>query len=164
MEPHQDFYLDWAAYKTGFGDLAGEFWWGLNNLWQMTSAGGRQYELRIHLEAFDGSKRHAVYKGFRISSEAEGYKLSASYHTGDAGDGLRRSINKKFTTRDRDQDQSGDNCAVDFEAAWWYGSCSLSSLNGLHPGSGTYRVPGIWWGEWRGWQSLKKARMMTRPT
>ena len=119
IEPHQDFYLGWAAYKSGFGDLAGEFWWGLNNLWLMTSASGRQFELRIDLEAFDGSTAHAVYKGFRISSEADGYKLSVSGYTGDAGNGLYHSNNMKFTTRDRDQDgRSGVNCAVGHKAAW----------------------------------------------
>ena len=164
IEPHQDFYLGWAAYKSGFGDLAGEFWWGLNNLWLMTSASGRQYELRIDLEAFDNSTAHAVYKGFRISSEANGYKLSASNYTGDAGDSLRWINSKKFSTRDRDQDGwSGVNCAVEWKAAWWYDSCSASSLNGLYLESGVESQTGIWWLEWRRYESLKKTRMMTRP-
>ena len=164
IEPHQDFHLGWAAYKSGFGDLAGEFWWGLDNLWLMTSASGRQYELRIDLEAFDNSTAHAVYKGFRISSEADGYKLSASYHTGDAEDGLYPSNNMRFSTRDLDQDVWPGNCAVAFKAAWWYGNCGVSSLNGLYLESGSHSQTGIWWRTWRGYESLKKARMMARPT
>uniref|UniRef100_A0A6P7GQA1 Angiopoietin-4-like isoform X3 n=1 Tax=Diabrotica virgifera virgifera TaxID=50390 RepID=A0A6P7GQA1_DIAVI len=32
----QDFYLPWRDYKFGFGDLAGEFWLGLENIYHMT--------------------------------------------------------------------------------------------------------------------------------
>lgn len=32
----QDFYLDWNNYKQGFGNLAEEFWLGLEHLYELT--------------------------------------------------------------------------------------------------------------------------------
>ena len=56
-QPRQDFYLHWAAYREGFAELDAEFWWGLNNMWMVTAARDRRYELRINMEDFDGAKR-----------------------------------------------------------------------------------------------------------
>ena len=65
IKPRQDFYLGWAEYKHGFGNLTGEFWWGLDYLWQLTSVEDRKYELRIDLEDFGGRKRYTVYQDFK---------------------------------------------------------------------------------------------------
>ena len=46
-----DFYLGWAAYKNGFGDLSGEFWLGNGNLHRLTAAD--DVKLRVDLEDFD---------------------------------------------------------------------------------------------------------------
>lgn len=35
-EGSQDFYLNWDEYKQGFGNLAGEFWLGLEHIYEMT--------------------------------------------------------------------------------------------------------------------------------
>ena len=53
IQPRLNFFLESTHYKLGFGDPVGEFWLGLNSLWQLTSVQDRQYELRIDLEAFD---------------------------------------------------------------------------------------------------------------
>ncbi|KAF0303493.1 Fibrinogen C domain-containing protein 1-B [Amphibalanus amphitrite] len=55
----EDFYRNWTEYKDGFGDLSGEFWWGLEKLWLMTETMGRRYDLRVDLEDFDEEKRYA---------------------------------------------------------------------------------------------------------
>ena len=43
------------------------------------------YELRINLEDFEGNKRFAKYSHFRISNEADGYRLTVSGFAGNAG-------------------------------------------------------------------------------
>lgn len=43
------------------------------------------YELRVNLEDFDGNKRFAKYSHFRIGNEADGYRLTLSGYTGNAG-------------------------------------------------------------------------------
>ena len=43
------------------------------------------YELRVNLEDFEGNKRFAKYSHFRIGNEADGYRLTVSGYTGNAG-------------------------------------------------------------------------------
>lgn len=45
----------------------------------------RLYELRVNLEDFAGNKRFAKYSHFRIGNEADGYRLTLSGYTGNAG-------------------------------------------------------------------------------
>ena len=168
VQPRQDFYLGWAEYRRGFGNLTGEFWWGLENMHQLTSSNETQYELRVELETFNGDQAFAVYRGFRVSSEDDGYRLTASYVTGGAGDGLLWSVNMKFTTKDRDHDQSSGspgNCAQIFKGAFWYSNCASSSLNGPYHSERAARATnghGIWWRTWRAQESHKKAQMKIR--
>ena len=167
IKPRQDFYLGWAEYKHGFGNLTGEFWWGLDYLWKLTSAQGRRFELRIELEDFDGNTAHASYKDFSISSEDDGYRLRASNYMGDAGDGLEFSVTRPFWTRDRDQDVwSGVHCAELNQGAWWYNwNCIDSNLNGRPVvRSGDSYNTGILWYYWkRAHEPLKRTSMKLRP-
>ena len=142
IEPREDFYRGWAAYKKGFGNLDKEFWWGLENLWAMTSSRERQYELRIDLEDFEGGKRHAIYQNFSVSAEPLGYRLRATGYTGDAGNSLRLHIGDRFSTKDKDQDVASNNCAQTYKGAWWYRNCHDSNLNGQYL-SGHHRTAGI---------------------
>ena len=63
----------------------------------------------------------------------------------------------KFSTKDKDNDVSLDNCAVLFSGAWWYESCYLSNLNGLYLKE--YNVKGINWFHFRDFRSLKFTEM-----
>ncbi|EDW04654.1 GH22253 [Drosophila grimshawi] len=117
-----DFFRFWNDYKMGFGSLTGEFFIGLDKLHYMTKAGNQ--ELLIEMENFEGDERHAKYDEFVVGSEEEDYKLiTVGKYSGDAGDDLRYHEGEKFSTRDRDNDRYGNNCACVYKGAWWYHGC-----------------------------------------
>ena len=166
IKPRQDFFLGWQEYKWGFGELDAEFWWGLERLWLMTSQLDRRYELRIDMEDFEGESRHAIYQGFRISSEKDKYRLTAVNYTGDAGDSLAGHNGHPFSTKDRDNDIYGTSCAESFNGAWWYTKCHSSNLNGKYlVGKHESYANGVNWQPWKGYHySLKMVTMKIRPT
>ena len=167
VTPRQDFFLGWQAYKEGFGELDAEFWWGLEHLWVMTSSRDRQYELRFDLADFQGGERYAVYRGFRVSSEAEGYRLRAVNYSGDAGDSFSAHSGKRFSTVDRDQDATDKHhCARNHKAGWWFAGCHASNLNGPYlAGQHDSYADGVNWHSWKGYHySLKTVTMKIRPT
>ncbi|PIK38234.1 putative tenascin-R-like, partial [Apostichopus japonicus] len=49
-------------------------------------------------------------------------------------DALSYHLNQQFTTKDRDNDAYGYNCAsyYYYNGAWWYKSCHHSSLNDVY--------------------------------
>ena len=166
IQPREDFFRDWEAYRRGFGNLDGEFWWGLEHLFQVTSLNGRRYQLHVYVEDFEGAERYALYQSFRISSEADGYRIHIANYSGNAGDGLLKGhVGSRFSTKDRDQDSAKGHCAEDFKGGWWYNSCHDSNLNGLYL-SGEYDNAGIGvdWSPFRGNKySLKESIMKIRP-
>ena len=164
--PREDFYRNWTDYREGFGELTAEFWWGLEKLWLVTAPLDRHYELRVDLEDFDGERRHAVYQYFGISSENDGYRVTGSNYTGNAGDSLGRHFGNRFSTRDRDQGTSDtQHCAQFRKGAWWYTDCHYSNLNGQYMSGKTAKdLYGVNWSTWRGYHySLKTVEMKIRP-
>jgi hypothetical protein len=70
----------------------------------------------------------------------------------------------KFTTKDKDNDQPGWNCAVSRKGAWWYNYCAYSNLNGQYLKAGERSSSGITWYHWKNDnRSMKKTEMKTRP-
>ena len=144
-----DFTKTWVEYKEGFGDLNGEFWYGLRPLHCLTSQG--QWQLRIDFTFSNGTKSFLLYDNFAVGSASSQYKLSISGFKGVTTDPFydTHSLNNmKFTTKDRDNDLSSSNCAVNGRdgnngGGWWYKDCSL-----IHPnfqyGSIRMRLNGKW--------------------
>ncbi|CAM4741894.1 unnamed protein product [Rotaria magnacalcarata] len=164
--PREDFYRTWLEYKRGFGDLQRQFWLGNDRLSILTNQDS--YQLRVDLEDFDAQKRFAEYSSFRISNEADKYRLMVgSYVKGDAGDSLSYHNSRPFSTKDQDNDLNPGSCAQILNGAWWYNNCHHSNLNGgylrgPHP---TIDGAGVNWLTFRGvYYSLKNTEMKIRPT
>jgi hypothetical protein len=65
----------------------------------------------------------------------------------------------KFTTKDKDNDQWGGNCAASNKGAWWFKSCHYSDLNGQYLKAGQSSGSGINWRHWKNdWISMKKTK------
>ena len=155
-----DFNRGWEDYKNGFGNLDGEFWLGLSKIFRLVRSGG-PWELKVELEDFDGNKVYARYGNFSIGDESTEFQLmSVGEFEGSVADGLTYHVNRAFSTKDRDNDASGGNCAAN--GAWWHGSCYNSNLNGRYRASEQNTHNGIVWEVWKSRTTLKAAEMKIR--
>ena len=153
----EDFYRGWDDYVSGFGNLTGEFWLGLEKIHRLTKRNA--IKLRVDLGDFDGNTRFAKYNTFRVLNSSTNYALSVSGYSGTAGDGLTYHSGRQFTTKDRDNDAASHNCAVTYTGGWWFGNCHYSGLNGVYHGSS--HAGGVDWYPWRGHSySLRFSEMM----
>ncbi|GFU10352.1 techylectin-5A [Nephila pilipes] len=163
--PNDYFFKDWDSYKTGFGDIDKDFWLGNDNIFALTNQ--RLYSIRFDLKAVDGEKRYAIYDTFWIDDENNYYTLHIKGYTGNAGDSVTASHNnKKFTTKDRDNDSREDaNCAMVYQGAWWYSACHASNLNGLYlRGIHERHAKGVHWYTFKEHnESLDTTEMKIRP-
>ncbi|XP_054876228.1 microfibril-associated glycoprotein 4-like [Poeciliopsis prolifica] len=166
MDGSVNFYRPWAEYKRGFGNAAGEYWLGLDNIHELTRS--QNYELMVDMEDFEGNKTFALYSSFKVDAECEGYLLHVSgfNNKGGAGDSLVRHNGMKFSTFDKDQDESGGNCAKIHLGAFWYYACHGTKPNGVYRwgADDTLYAIGVEWGTWKGVNySLKSISMKIRP-
>ncbi|EDS31553.1 fibrinogen and fibronectin [Culex quinquefasciatus] len=67
------FEREWAEYKSGFGNLKGEFWLGLDKIHEITYS--KKYELVILLTDWSDTVKYAKYGEFRMAGEAELYAI-----------------------------------------------------------------------------------------
>ncbi|CAB4021589.1 Hypothetical predicted protein, partial [Paramuricea clavata] len=163
VDGSEDFYRGWTDYKTGFGNLSGEFWLGLDKIHRLSASG--QNVLRVDLESFENETAYAVYESFSVGNESEAYILNVGNYSGTAGDSLRLNNGMKFTTIDVDNDVNGNNnCATNKKSGWWFeGSqkCSYADLNGKYLGGAHNQgMKGVFWFGFTGENySLKSSEM-----
>uniref|UniRef100_A0A8C8FHA4 Fibrinogen C-terminal domain-containing protein n=1 Tax=Oncorhynchus tshawytscha TaxID=74940 RepID=A0A8C8FHA4_ONCTS len=151
MDGTENFFRPWENYKSGFGNVAGEYWLGLDNIFLLTMR--KKNELRVDMEDFEGGKVFAKYTSFSIDPENYGYTLRlGSYVDGGAGDSMSYSNGMKFSTYDKDQDTWGDNCARRNMGGFWYGACTHANPNSLyapHQGTSLANMK-FYWQHWKG--------------
>ena len=159
----EDFYRGWNDYKSGFGQLTGEFWLGNDKIHRLTAS--RPSSLRVELEDWYGGKAYAKYSKFNIGDEQAQYRLEVGSYSGTAGDSLTYHNNMAFTTKDRDNDKdSSSSCAIASTGAWWYNSCQYSNLNGRYLDSSSRNWQGLRWFYFkRDNRSFQFAEMKLRP-
>ena len=141
-----DFQRTWNEYKNGFGDVSGEYWLGNEFIHQLTD-GKSNILIRIEATDFQGVHKYIIYKGFRVESEINKYKL----HTGVFEDGTSalgpnwENHNEMFfSTKDRDNDMhASKHCAVYYGGGWWHKHCfhmnpnnHYSAIENVASGSG----------------------------
>ncbi|NXU62088.1 ANGL1 protein, partial [Horornis vulcanius] len=57
-----NFFRNWDSYKKGFGNIDGEYWLGLENIYMLTNQDN--YRLLIELEDWSNKKVYAEYSSF----------------------------------------------------------------------------------------------------
>ena len=165
-----DFYLNWTDYVNGFGDLEGEFWYGLENIHCLTTR--EDVELRIELGNGTVPSIVCTYQLFKVGGADTNYRLTIGTGVGGTCDSMTVHNGAAFSTRDRDHDDLIANCAKLYGGAWWYKSCFFSNLNGkyvLHtPESDGVIIPGANRLSWYDrdedvYQHYTKVQMKIRP-
>ncbi|XP_053325646.1 ficolin-1-like [Spea bombifrons] len=157
-----DFFQGWNSYKTGFGNRLSEFWLGNDNLHMLTSSG--TWELRVDLQDFENTNYFAKYTSFKVLGESEKYKLIlGSFKEGNAGNSLGFHNNMKFSTKDQDNDLSGNNLAQLYKGAWWYNTGQSSNLNGLYLPGKTSSEGVNWFHGKKSFYSYKYSEIKIRP-
>ena len=131
-----DFNRSWSDYEKGFGDLNGEFWYGLKSMNCLTQTG--QWELRVDFEFENKTRSYLHYNVFKVGNATDEYPLTISGFTGiTPSDPFSQHSHNgmKFSTYDNDNDRwSSGNCAVQLANAkdnggWWHNTCWAINLN-----------------------------------
>nr|KAG5700511.1 hypothetical protein BaRGS_025223 [Batillaria attramentaria] len=127
------FNRNWTEYEEGFGDLNGEFWLGLSNIYRMTSSD--RYSLRVDLEDFDNNTAFALYDTFYIDGPDQNYRLHLANYSG---------------------------TAAKYKFGWWFNYCYQASVNAPYkkPGSD---LGIVWFTMHNDWTPCKKAEMKIKP-
>lgn len=70
----EDFYRTWIEYKSGFGNLMGEMWLGLDVLNKLSESYLQQ--LRIDMSNWEDEYRWAKYGVFSVGPPEDNYRLT----------------------------------------------------------------------------------------
>uniref|UniRef100_A0A3P9PQ09 Fibrinogen C domain containing 1 n=1 Tax=Poecilia reticulata TaxID=8081 RepID=A0A3P9PQ09_POERE len=149
-----NFFRGWGAYRDGFGTTTGEHWLGGSSVTWTNQSTETLTDQSERLCALIGCYRGCL-----------SWLPNSPLLLPPTGDSLLKHSGMRFTTKDRDQDQSENNCAAYYQGAWWYRNCHTSNLNGqyLRGGHASY-ADGVEWSSWTGWQySLRFTEMKIRP-
>lgn len=118
-------------YEHQFGDVEVSSWIGNENLYRLTNFPNKVQVLRIELITQAGENITVEYDDFKVSSKADGYKLSIGKYNGPPGYNALKSyhgaeffMGKSHYTRNR------RNCYPPLSGGWWYSDCVKSNLNG----------------------------------
>lgn len=164
LDGTENFYRPWEDYKAGFGNVAGEYWLGLENIYLLTAR--KDNELRSDMADWEGGQASSQYSSFSVDTEYTGYQLHlGSFTGGAAGDGMSPHNSMKFTTYDKDQDTWSGNCAQKYIGGFWYHNCYHANPTGIYAPHSAISYPHVYvvWTPWKGnTYSLKTIDMKIR--
>ena len=129
-----NFTRNWEDYENGFGDVSGEFWIGLKNIYEFTN----QQDVEFQMSVWNDSRTSITwsYQTFRVSGPENNYQLTVSGGRGNRGRdpfAYSWSSTRHFTTYDRDNSQH--KCGYKLQGGWWYynnNNCAYANVNGRH--------------------------------
>jgi len=137
-----NFNRNYSDYEQGFGDLNGDFWYGLEEMQCLTQKG--RWEMRIDYEKTDRTRLYLHYTSFRVDYAGLNYRilLGSRTYRGIGGDYLARYNGRGFSTPDHDVDgNSRTNCAAQTKSGFWHdgsNGCGTVNVNAQPP-----RVAGV---------------------
>ena len=161
-----NFVRGWTEYEKGFGDLDGEFWIGLKNIYELTNQ--QRVALKIKVWNDTGTSINWNYPSFMIFDGNQRYYASSGSGSGDGRySAFRYETNVMyFHTYDY---YSGNNCGHIRQSGWWYynGVCDIyANPNGRHTASGlrgTYPVQErLMWRTSNGYEIFTHSEMKIR--
>jgi Fibrinogen beta and gamma chains, C-terminal globular domain len=76
----------------------------------------------------DGKFYVANYSSFIVYNETTNYRMYVSGYSGNATDSFTYQSGMIFTTKDRDNDLWGNNCAVYEGGGFWYKDCAMANV------------------------------------
>ena len=127
-----NFVRNWVDYERGFGDMDGEFWIGLETIYELTKQGTMQMQVSVWNESNNAITWN--YPNFQISGPDLYYELSQSARSGN-GDGSYGAFDygyspgMQFSTYDY---KPYGRCAFVSQGGWWYYNCNYANPNGRH--------------------------------
>ena len=136
-----DFDRGWDDYVNGFGDVDGNYWMGLEEIHQLTTTS--DVSLYINIETFEGEPFTLTLETFSVGNAESNYTMHFSGYS-QSSDRVQDTVFRDsdngmmFTTRDRDNDLRGTNCAsAVHRGGWWYSNCGYINPNGNYEGDVT---------------------------
>ena len=126
------FNRNWEEYRTGFGNLTGEFWLGNDNIHRLAAA---PVSFRVDIHETGGNKRYARYENFVVAGADDKYRWNMDSFSGDLPNAIYgsstpawRETNMQFSTPDNDNDNYKEGrCSP--SSGWWVNRCRLVNLN-----------------------------------
>ena len=130
-----DFNRNYTDYERGFGNLSGDFWYGLEEMQCLTQRG--VWEFRIDYEFMNRTKSYIHYTSFGVGVGVSGYPFSVLQYAGIGGEFLIRNRGSRFSTPDNDNDRNGSvNCAAQARSGFWHDGpnrCGVINPNAQPP-------------------------------
>ena len=98
---------------------------GLDRLYLATQM---NCQVRFDLQSTSGAWYQAQYSSFKVGDSSTNYKLAIGGYSGDAYDAMSYHNGRQFTTYDRDNDGSRNNCAIKLNGGFWFNNCAFVDI------------------------------------
>ena len=145
----------YREYLNGFGDPYENYWIGLKNMRNLVL--NEEMQIRFDVSNNESDSYFIIYDKFFLDSESENYTLTFFDKIyGDLPNNLHNN-GFGFSAKDRKNDASDLNCAIEYKSGWWYNNCATNNV-----------LSGQWcWKEvalnCQNWRVFSNAKIMIRP-